>query len=292
MCCRCAVPLAASILWLQALTSHAQFFIPTLRLPLDPSRAACGQACFEQVVNGPIIDIPRRCASGDPRCFCNQYINWISSSGLAACTSKQAPGCDGIYGDNCCPPEGPCCDDKYGDGPTPIYDAIRTKSDALCLPVYENSNEPGGFPVKGYATAAALFLSSSLPTNTSSASRKLLQSLPKFGDVSLVFHLDYVVFNVTLTNLDTLFTVVPDFGDVTISHMHMQGGNSSTHLAYFVDATDGDSIELPRSGDYLPSRSLLTCRMSAAVLRLKALRTLCTSEAPGPMCCSKGPASA
>ena len=256
--CRCAILLAASILWLQALNSDAQFFIPTLKFPtLDPSRAACGQACFETIVKGPVINIPGTCASGDPKCFCETYEMWFSASQylLYNCVSKQAPGCDGIYGDICCPPEGPCCDDMVGDGPTPIYNAIITASDGLCDPVTENDGYNGGIITDEYRLAAALFLSSRTPTNTSTAaapaSRKLLQSLPKFGDMLLVFYLDYVVFNVTLTNLDVLFTAVPDFGNVTISHMHVQGGNSSTHLAYFVDAAEGDSIELPRSGDYL-----------------------------------------
>lgn len=150
-----------------------------------------------------------------------------------------------------------------GDPPTQyiydqqIYTVVNTAIEAFCNPSYNYGQQYAADAARTptVAAAAALLLPSSTPTNTSDAaapaSRKLLQSLPKFGDVSLAFYLDYVVFNVTLTNLDVLFTAVPDFGDVTMSHMHVQGGNSSTHLAYFVDAPEGDSIELPRSGDYL-----------------------------------------
>ena len=243
MCYRYAVLLAASILWLQALTSHAQFFIPELQIfnsaggPLLLPLAACGQACFEQAVNGLYLDIPRQCASGDLTCLCRQFDahgnepDHITFEMLAVCVSEHGvPGCTG-----------PIFDGQSEGGLDEILFRTLDAVDRLCAGTE-------------FGVAAPLFLSSSMPTNTSKAaapaSRKLLQSLPKFGDVSMAFHPDYVAFNVTLTNLDVLHRAVPYFGDVTISHMHVQGGNSSTHLAYFVDAAEGDSIKLPRSGDY------------------------------------------
>ncbi len=191
------------------------------RYPIPGCQVSCFGVCCDQ-----------RSDLSSP--ICNPCVNaqfeysGECKSGISTSTSPCASG-DVPCGKSCCP---------GGEGV--ICDNVTIPGNSFCnIP-----SEVGPDPASASLT---------VPANTVLRKRQLLGIPPAFGRVDLAFYETYIVFNVTLINLEGLWGIFGNnLGNVTLSHMHLMDGNSSNHLAYFVgDDGDVDDVELPRSGDFL-----------------------------------------